>query len=258
MILSNSAQSLVAPTSVLSHSDHQDERAGSNNSSTVLEPQALANRNPDTNPEVKRMLDNVSALPPRLEAIKRALREYLTSDQPLKEIAQQHSYTAAALLYWIRKLGLNHRPRGRQVMRRPNRNHRRIVELVRQYGVSETSRREGVSKQRISAIICRWAPELKGKRRVRNLVIAKPRKSRQLKRVIISFRISDEDCRLLLDSPTVGNGLKTSGSARARGIVLNHLRSRQNHATGAANNQSISPSGASYQELVNVYNFQVA
>ncbi len=60
------------------------------------------------------MLDAVMGLPPEQEGLKRALKEYLVSDQLLKDIASAHSCCPATLIYWARKLGLPQRPRGRR------------------------------------------------------------------------------------------------------------------------------------------------
>jgi transposase-like protein len=241
-----------------SASPQHDTATGDANGTRVPQGQLLAKPNPDPDPEMQRLVGIVMSLAPRYATLKCALKEYLLTERPLHEIAKEHSYTGSALLYWIRKLGLTHRHRGRRSLSQPNQDHRRVLALVRQYGVSEAARREGISKQRTFQIMCRWAPELKGRRRLRNPTIRPVPKPRQLKNIIISFRISDGDLRLLLDSPLFPNGLKVSGSARARAIVLKNLRPSGGNETGTAKCSSTKPGRVPYEEIVNVYNFQVA
>jgi hypothetical protein len=163
------------------------------------------------------------ALPARHASMKRALLEYLLTDRPLVEIAKANSYTVPAISYWMKKLKLERRHRGRRPLSQPTAEHQRILELVRSHGVAEAARRTGVSRQRISEVVCRWGPKLKRRRAVQKLVAGTPRKRRVPRDVIVSFRIStDEWKRLLSTEPKAGNA-NLSGFDKARAIVLGFL-----------------------------------
>jgi hypothetical protein len=89
------------------------------NEPNLLQGPARAKPNPGRDPALQELIDVVTALSPRYGSLKNALKMYLLTDRPLDEIACEHSYTATALVYWIKKLGLPRRRRGRGVVLMP-------------------------------------------------------------------------------------------------------------------------------------------
>lgn len=199
------------------------------------------------------MLDTVMALPPRFASLKLALKSYLVSGAPLIKIASAHSYSAAGLVYWVRKLGLTRRKRGRGFLLAPTEEHKRVIALVGQCGVAEAARRGGVSKQRAWQIISRWAPELKGRRMRPKLLPPLRPKRGPARKVVVSFRLLPDEWQLLLGAPSPSGQLNLSASKKARAILLDHLAScgnKQNHHQPEA----VPVREPSSIESVNVYN----
>ncbi|HEY5912029.1 MAG TPA: hypothetical protein VJA21_15605 [Verrucomicrobiae bacterium] len=230
--------------------------AGCGNKTTVLEERHLAKPNPDLDLEVKELLDAVMSLAPRHTLLKNALREYLLSDQTLKKIAIEHSYTPGALVYWVRKLGLPQRPRGRPVLLKPTEDHKRIIAEVRQYGAGEAARREGISKQRVSQIVQRWAPDLKRKRTRKNIVRSRAKRG-PTRAIVVSFRLSPDEWRLLETTPVASGRVNISGSKKARAIVLAHITTDGHGGSPTTAVMAHTPE-AGICEPVNVYNLKVA
>lgn len=202
----------------------------------LLQGPILAKRNPELDPAIRPIMERVMALPPRYEGIKCGLKEYLVTDRTLNDIAKEYSYTPASLLYWTRKLGLPHRKRGRRILQNPTKDHNRVIALVRQYGVAETARREGVSKQRVSHIVSRWAPELKGQRIHQKTGPSSDRKSRKYK---VSFGLSADEWQLLRDSQPIVARPNMSPLEKARVIILRHLK-----PTGVSANSAVEDSSS--------------
>jgi hypothetical protein len=73
-------------------------------------------------PDVRQMLNSIMALAPRYSVLKSALSSYL-SHQPLSQITREHLYSGAAILYWVRKLGLKRPRRGGQLLSQPTAEH---------------------------------------------------------------------------------------------------------------------------------------
>jgi transposase len=183
-----------------------------------------------------------------------ALVDSVCTDDTEKAIAKRYSVHQSTLSYWGRKVGLPRRRRGRRSLLQPTSEHKRILDLVHNYGISEAARRAGISKQRISQIVCRWAPELKGRRRARKIV-ARPRpKRRSPRNIIVSFRIStDEWQRLLATEPTLEEaGL--SGFGKARAIVLEHLAPADGDGNGLRAATPAPATGTQNHDGANVYN----
>jgi transposase-like protein len=233
MLSKHSTQTPLPSIPLLSHAGPQ-MKGGGNNTSNLRQTRVPANPNPDTNPDVQTMIDAVMGLASKHDGVKGALREYLLSDQTLKEIARRHSRCPATLLYWIRKLGLPQRTRGRRKLSTPTELHSRVIGLVRQHSISEAARREGVSKQRASQIIGRWAPELKGKW-IRKKAVPPPPKPKRPppRKTVVSFRLSNDEWQLLQAArPELATGtLKLSAAKKARAILLAQLRPAQDEQT---------------------------
>ena len=214
----------------------------------LLQGPTLAKPNPNLDPATRPMMDRVMALTPRYGAIKPALKEYLVTDRTLNDIAQEYSCTAAALLYWIRKLGLHHRKRGRRLLQNPTEDHNRVIALVRNYGVAETARREGVSRQRVFHIVCRWAPELKGRRIHQKAGQSSDRQSRKYK---VSLELSADEWRLLRASQPVVVRPNMSPLEKARVIILRHLKQAGVSANSAVEDSSPPLLKARHAQAVN-------
>jgi hypothetical protein len=139
----------------------------------------------------------------------------------------------------------------------PTRQHCYIIELVRQHGCAGAAQRAGISKQRVFQILCRWAPELKGRRPARKIVALPPRKRRSTRNIIVSFRISTDEWHRLLATELHSNTVGLSGFEKARAIVLNYL-GQSGGDSGAPAQASPAPTqDAQSLDAVNVYN-QVA
>ena len=254
------AQLLVPATlEIISNASPEHHVAdGDANEVNLLQGPDFAKPNLVLDPEVQKMLDTIMALAPRHASMKSALKEYILSDKPLTQIANEHSYTPPALIYWIRKLGLPERPRRRPLLLEPTEQSKRIVLLVRQYGIKEAARRGGISRQRVSQIVCRWALGFKG-RQVLHKVASLPKSNRRSPRnIVVSFRVStDEWRRLLATKPTTG-GECLSGFGKARAIVLRYLVSFDGDAVGPARSGSMAAVTSLSNEVVNVYTEKAA
>jgi hypothetical protein len=193
------------------------------NTPTLLQSDVPAKSNPDSDPEVQRMIDSIGALAPRHAAMKSALNQYVLTDRPIAEIAADAGYTAPAVLYWIRKLGLRRRRRGCRPLIKPTAAHQQVLELVRNHGMVEAALRTGISRQRVYEVVSRWAPELKVRRRVPKVASVPKRERRAPRSIIVSFRISAEEWQRLHDSQPTTNTPGLSGCAKARAIVLHQL-----------------------------------
>jgi hypothetical protein len=150
---------------------------------------------PSRDPVVQKMVDTVMALSPRYGLLKSALKQYLVTNHPLDEIAVEHSYTGAALKYWVKKLGFPRRRRERRVFHMPTAGHQRAMAVVREYGVAE---------------------------------IMRPKRHRPLS-VVVSFRVSPSQWARLLATKPSSDGVNLSGGAKARAIVLDHIGSPNGH-----------------------------
>jgi len=231
---------------------------GDANEVNLLQGPDFAKPNPLLNLEVQKMVDAIMALAPRYSSMKSALKDYVLSDKPLIQIASEHSYTPPALTYWARKLGLPERPRGRPLLLEPTEDHKRIIALVRQHGIAETAQREGVSKQWVSQIVKRWAPELKRKRIGRKIVPLPRRMRRPARKIVVSFRLSAAEWQLLLSSLPSANKENLSGSEKARAILLKYLESTGGDGgEGTQAPEAGKPTSAELV-LVNVYNQKAA
>lgn len=225
------AHQLAPPLSALSDSSQQAQSAGSNSKATVGEAELLANSNPDSSPNVQSMIDAVTALASEHRGVKSALKEYLVSDRTLKDLAHAHSCCPATLTYWIHKLGLPQRTRGRRKLLTPTKKHLRVINLVRVHGIAGAARREGISKQRASKIVRLWAPELKG--RHKRFGPLPPPKRREPRKIVVSFRLSENEWRLLQAAPLMPGWSKMSVFAKARAIILKHLKVQGDDETGS-------------------------
>src|SRR5712675_642700 len=93
-----------------------------------------------------------------------ALVDLVCSDNTAKFVAERYCLNPSSLHYWGKRVGLPLRQRGRRASLEPTPKHARILELVRNYGITGAARRVGVSKQRVYHIVCRWEPGLRGRR----------------------------------------------------------------------------------------------
>jgi hypothetical protein len=224
------------------------------NKLTLLQSGFAAKPKATSDPEVQRMVDSIMQLSPRHEAMKCALKEYLLTERPLSEIAAEHSYSGPAVTYWLRKLHLRRRRRGRPSSR-PSAKGQQIIDLVRSHGMVQAARRTGVSRQRVHEVVSRWAPELKGRGRIRKLLQVAEPKRRLRRNFVVSFRVTSEDWQRLIASQPTPQTNGSSAGAKARGIVLKELGLA---FTGAAALKQRSPSsgeavGLQPPEIVNVY-----
>jgi len=192
------------------------------NSTILLQHNAIAKQIQHLDPPLRRMINVVMELSPRHDALKCALKQYLLTDRPLAEIARKHFYTGAALTYWIRKLGLPRRRRGRLAFRIPTAAHERVIALARQWGITEAARRLGISKQRASQVVRRWFPKIRERSTRRGAPLPRPQR-RQPRNVVVSFRLSTQEWQLLVSAPQDSCEPNMSGSERARAIVLKSL-----------------------------------
>jgi hypothetical protein len=213
----------LPPSSTLSTVCPQHQRGAIDDNLTLRQAAPLANLNSDLNPAVQKNMERIMTLPSRCDTIRNGLKAYLLTNRTLAEIAKQHSCTAAALLHWVRKLGLPNRKRGRRVDLQPTETHLRVIGLVRKFGAAETARRQGVSRQRISKVVCRWAPELKGRKRSEKPSNKPPPKPRERRTIIISFRLSKHEWQSLQSISLMPKVLRSSGAKKARAIVLKYL-----------------------------------
>jgi hypothetical protein len=230
---------------------------GDANEANLLQGPDFAKPNPVLDPEVQKMVDAIMVLAPRHASMKSALKEYLLTDKLLHEVASEHSFSSAALVYWVRKLGLPQRPRGRRMLLKPTEDHNRVIALARLYGIAEAARREGISKQRVSQIVHRWAPELKAKRTRRTMVPLPPSKRRPARNIVVSFRLSSVEWRLLKAAHLASGAIKISGFQKARAIVLNYLIGDGDGGSGANAVTTTKPE-VEIHETVNVYNVPAA
>ena len=194
----------------------------------------------------------IMAIPPRYSVMKSALCDYVLSDEPLAVIAKRHGYTGPAIAYWIWKLCLPARGRGRPILQQPTSAHRRMLALARTHGVAETARRLGVSRQRVDQVIDRWAPELKGH--------LKPPVSREHHRfqqqpartVLVSFRLSKKEWSRLATSEVNAAGPGLSPYEKAREIVLKFIATPGDGGHETAANLLNPPAPTLSHTIVNV------
>lgn len=85
-----------------------------------------------------------------------ALKDYVQTDRPTKEIAAKHGVSASTLTVWAKKQGIALRGRGRERQRQPNARTRQILELADTLVLEDVGARFGLSKQRVSKILRRW------------------------------------------------------------------------------------------------------
>jgi hypothetical protein len=231
---------------------------GDANKANLLQGPDFAKPNPVLDADVQKMLDSIMALAPRYALLKNALKEYVLTDKPLIQIASEHSYTPPALTYWARKLGLPERPRGRPLLLKPTEDHKRVIALVRQHGVVETARREGISAQWVSQVVKRWAPELKGKRINRTVVPLPQPMRRPARKIVVSFRLSAAEWGRLLDTQLTTDEENLSGFEKARAILLHYLDSTGGDG-GEATQAAAAPEPTwTNADFVNVYNQKAA
>jgi len=152
-----------------------------------------------------------------------ALADLICSDATAKTVADRYALAPSAVHYWAKRAGLPERQRGRRSAMRPNSKLQRILDAVRVGGIAAAARRAGVSRQRVFQIVCRWEPQLKG-RRIGSKVVEMRRPARQPRRnIVVSFRISTEEWKKLLIAKCGDGRRQMSGFAKARAIVLGHL-----------------------------------
>jgi hypothetical protein len=156
-------------------------------------------------------------------AIMSALADLICSDATAKTVADRYALVPSAVHYWAKRAGLPERPRGRRSAMRPNSKLQRILDAVRVEGIAAAARRAGVSRQRVFQIVCRWEPQLKG-RRIGSKVVEMRQPARQPRRnIVVSFRISTEEWEKLLIAKCGDGRRQMSGFAKARAIVLGYL-----------------------------------
>jgi hypothetical protein len=259
MICNTTLTPVPATLEIMSRaSPHHHATDGDANEANLLQGPDFAKPNPVLDPEVQKMVDAIMALAPRYSSMKSALKEYVLSDKPLTQIASEHSYTPPAVTYWARKLGLPERPRGRPLLLEPTEDHKRVIALVRQHGAIEAARREGISRQRASQIVCRWAPELKGKRTGRTVLPVPRPKRRPARKIVVSFRLSTAEWQGLLTTQLNADEKRLSGFGKARAIVLNYIGSSGGDGGNAAQAAPAPEPTSAEVDIVNVYNQKAA
>ena len=259
MIFNTTLTSVPATLGIISTASPQHHATdGDANEANLLQGPEFAKPNPVLNPEVQKMVDAIMALAPRYSSMKSALKEYLLNDKPLIQIAAEYFYTPSALTYWARKLGLPERPRGRPLLLKPTEDHKRVITLARQHGVAEAARREGISAQRVSQIVSRWAPELKGKRISRIVVpLARPMR-RPTRKIIVSFRLSAAEWGRLLNTQLTTDEENLSDFEKARAILLHYLDSTGGNGVEAAQAAPAPETASAEVDIVNVYTQKAA
>jgi len=162
-----------------------------------------------------------------------ALTDLVCSEITAKAAAERYALAPSAVHYWAKRLGLPERQRGRRPSTQPNPKLRRILDMVRTEGIATAARRVGISRQRVFQIVCRWEPELKG-RRIGQKVIKLEQPRRPRRNIVVSFRISTDEWQKLLATECGSDRRKMSGFAKARAIVLGHLAKPDNEPAPAA------------------------
>jgi hypothetical protein len=182
------------------------------------------------------------------------LTDLVCSDATAKAVADRYVLAPSAVHYWAKRVGLPERQRGRRPSMKPSPKLQRILDMVRSDGIAATARRVGISRQRVFQIVCRWEPQLKG-RRIKSKFVKLQQPARRPRRdIVVSFRISTDDWRKLLVTQCESDRQQMSGFAKARAIVLSHLA---NPDDGEPAPITISPRSKG-EEFVDVYNQKAA
>jgi hypothetical protein len=245
----------IAPLSIPTKSEFQTTTLGSEktgeahtNQTSLLKRPPPAKPIPSPDRDLQKLADVVMARAPCHGSLKSALKRYLLSSLPLAAIANEQLCTVSGLVYWIRKLELPRRRRGRRLLLKPTVEHERVLALVREYGAVEAARRAVVSRQRVYQILSRWAPEWK-----RHWIPRKPtrrprRRRHALPTVVVSFRITVSEWELLLATQPPSGQFNLSGFAKARWIVRDFLASGGDNGLVPVTNPSFRRSGTGHSE----------
>ena len=152
-----------------------------------------------------------------------ALVDLVCSDNTAKVVAERYSLNPSSLHFWSKRVGLPLRQRGRRSSLEPTAKNARILKFVRAHGITGAARRIGLSKQRVYWVVCRWEPELRGRRStVKPMVVPRPSRS-PARNIIVCFRISTDEWQRLLTAAPVDGENKKSGFSKARAIVLKYI-----------------------------------
>jgi transposase len=89
-------------------------------------------------------------------AMSDALKDYVNTERPTKDIAAQYGVSASTLTVWAKKQGIALRGRGRERQRQPDARTREILEMAETLVLEDVGKAAGISKQRVSKILRRW------------------------------------------------------------------------------------------------------
>ena len=157
------------------------ERQSDDNALIVLRDPREANAKLVTAKAEDEVVAAIMALATTKPVLMSALVDCVCTDDTAKAISNRYSLHQSTLSYWNRQVGLPKRRRGRRALLQPTAEHKQILELVRNHGISGAARRASISKQRVSQIVCRWAPELKGRRRAtKSVALPHPTQTRNV------------------------------------------------------------------------------
>ena len=203
------------------------ERQSDGNRNIVLHDAPNANANLMNAKATKEVVTAITALGLKKPALMPALVDCACSDDTAKAIAHRYSIHESVISYWSRRLGLPKRRRGRRALLHPTPEHKKILELVRLHGVAQTARRVGASKQRVYQLVCRWEPELRGHRTAVKVTTVARRKRRPARKIVVSFRLSNNVWKLLSAATPIAGEPRLSGPRKARAIVMNFITSSE-------------------------------
>ena len=141
-------------------------------------------------------------------------------ERPLAVLSAKYGVSPSTIVYQARKKGVGGRKRGRPVIATPTAEHQRILDLVRSHGAAEAARRADVSKQYISSLIRRRAPELAGHRATKNIVTSSTPRQRQRRTIVVSFRISEDELKRLKATKQNYANHHMTDFEKARAMVL--------------------------------------
>jgi transposase len=92
----------------------------------------------------------------RLAPVPKGWRRDYEAGMSLKQLAARYGVAKPTVAGWRDRAGLKPRPTGRKRMAKPNKQHARILKLLRRHTPTRVARRVGVSKQMVAWVVKRW------------------------------------------------------------------------------------------------------
>jgi transposase-like protein len=151
-----------------------------------------------------------------------AVEEYKSGQFSNQALAARHGVSPSTIHYWIRRAGAPRKPRGPRPLEEPSPMQRQMIELSAALTGREVARRFGVSPQRVHQVLHRWE-HLRPQRPepVKSAAEQKPKKRRELRREIVSFRLTAPQAdRVRATLRTWGLGNRFSNGAACRAVLL--------------------------------------